>query len=377
LFKNYFDIQLKIFLYKLYKRKAQRAQLQERINIRLDYEKAYIQAKQEDMDRELNEIKFKNEIANRRNEDLLNEIHKNVFRIFQSSKNINNSAESLYKEKKRYEEYSNYQLNSIKKEFFSRIQIKQHEILNIKTAFENQVDKNEEMFKLENLYNERMKKMLKDFSNNMNNLNDRNLKIAQDREEIIKNYISLENKTYEAINKIMDENKKFSDNKDLGIYANDFEKLVEKCINNINENLNKATSNANNNPKNITILIDNKPNQQDINKIDNLNRINLNNEKNIYNAFDNANENISIPEYNNNLDKKQNNESNLIIIENNKYQDNKGFNNINDVHNINLNGPNILDNSKLYILKCFLIFILLLFIKILFIYFDRCEKFFE
>ncbi len=377
MFKNYFDIQLKIFLYKLYKRKAQRAQLQERINIRLDYEKAYIQAKQEDMDRELNEIKFKNEIANRRNEDLLNEIHKNVFRIFQSSKNINNSAESLYKEKKRYEEYSNYQLNSIKKEFFSRIQIKQHEILNIKTAFENQVDKNEEMFKLENLYNERMKKMLKDFSNNMNNLNDRNLKIAQDREEIIKNYISLENKTYEAINKIMDENKKFSDNKDLGIYANDFEKLVEKCINNINENLNKATSNANNNPKNITILIDNKPNQQDINKIDNLNRINLNNEKNIYNAFDNANENISIPEYNNNLDKKQNNESNLIIIENNKYQDNKGFNNINDVHNINLNGPNILDNSKLYILKCFLIFILLLFIKILFIYFDRCEKFFE
>ncbi len=285
--------------------------------MRLDYEKTYIHAKKEDMDRELSDIKFKNEIANKRNEDLLNDIQKNVFRIYQSSKNSNHSAEVIYKERKRYEDYTNYQFNSIKKEFFSRIQMKQHEILNLKNAFEIQVDKNEEMYKLENLYNERMKTMLGNFSKNMNNLNEKNMKIAQDREEIIKNYINLENKTYEAINKIMDDNKKLTEKHVSGIQANDFEKLVEKCITNINENLNKATSNANQ-PKNITILIENnsnsnKPhliNQAHIStegKNDNLNKniftteikndINqmINNMKNYSeNAFDNANDQILI-----------------------------------------------------------------------------------
>lgn len=270
------------------------------------------------MDRELNEIKFKNEIANKRNEDLLNDIQKKVFTIYQSSKNSNHSAELLYKERKRYEDYANYQLNAIKKEFFSRIQMKQHEILNLKTAFESQVDKNEEMFKLENLYNERMKKMLDNFSKNMSNLNEKNMKIAQEREEIIKNYISLENKTYEAINKIMDENKKFTDNKNLGIQANDFEKLVEKCINNINENLNKASANANQ-PKNITILIENNSNNKpdvnnqvqatttEANNVDNLNKniftteikndinqIMSNMQSSNKNAFDSANDQIII-----------------------------------------------------------------------------------
>ena len=62
--------------------------------------------------------------------------------------------------------------------------MKQYEILNLKNTFETQIDKNEEMFKLENLYNERMKKMMNDFSNNMAHLNERNMKIANDREEI-------------------------------------------------------------------------------------------------------------------------------------------------------------------------------------------------
>lgn len=282
------------------------------------------------MDRELKEIRFKNEIANKRNEDLLNDIQKNVFRIYQTSKNSNNSAELLYKERKRYEDYTNYQLNSIKKEFFSRIQMKQHEILNLKTAFETQVDKNEEMFKLENLYNERMKKMLENFSKNMNNLNDRNMKIAQEREEIIKNYINLENKTYEAINKIMDENKKITENKNLGIQAIDFEKLVEKCINNINENLNKAATNANQ-PRNITILVENNKaevNNQaqvasesnnnnlhkniftaeiknDINQIEKMNRESDDVRNSNINPFDNANDRIIIRD----ADKKDQNEN--------------------------------------------------------------------
>lgn len=254
--------------------------------------------------------------------------------MYQSSKNSNHSAELVYKERKRYEDYNNYQLNSIKKEFFSRIQIKQHEILNVKSAFEREVDKNEEMFKLENLYNERMKKMLENFSKNMNNLNDRNLKIAEEREEIIKNYIGLENKTYEAINKIMDENKKVIENKNIGIHAKDFENFVEKCINNINENLNKAAIN-NNQPKNITILVDNNSNNKpdpinqiqitsnpniesinkniftteiknDINKI-----IDLNKEINDHNPFDNANEQIIIRNPN---EKNRNDISNYNFI---------------------------------------------------------------
>jgi len=303
------------------------------------------------MDKELNDIRFKNEIANRRNEELLNDIQKNVFRIFQTTKNTNNSADILYKERKRYEEYSNYQLNSIKKEFFSRIQMKQHEILNVKTAFENQVDKNEEMFKLENLYNERMKKMLKDFSDNMSNLNERNLKIAQDREEIIKNYINLENKTYEAINKIMDENKKYADNKNLGIYANDFEKLVEKCINNINENLNKAATNANNNAKNITILIDNKANEENNNNNinNNQNQIHLNNEKNIYNAFDNINKNIFTTEIKNDINQIYNVNSNIDLNEKNLNHNQNAFNNA-QIQNSNRpgNSPNKMEYSKIY-----------------------------
>jgi len=225
------------------------------------------------MNKELNDIKFKNEIALRRNDELLNDIQKNVYRIYQSSKNSNHSKELLYKERKKYKDYSQYQLNSIKKEFFSRIQMKQHEILNLKTVFETQIDKNEEMFKLENLYNERMKNMLNDFSDNMNYLNERNIKIANEREEIVKNYINLENKTYEAINKIMEENKKVAEDKNLGIQANDFEKLVEKCINKINENLNKASSNINN-PKNITILIENNTNNKK--ELNNQNQILMN-----------------------------------------------------------------------------------------------------
>jgi len=195
--------------------------------------------------------------------------------------------------------------------------MRQHEILNLKTTFESQVDKNEEMFKLENLYNERMKKMLENFSKNMNNLNERNMKIADEREDIIKNYINLENKTYEAINKIMDENKKVIENKNLDFHANDFEKLVEKCIYKINENLNKAESIANH-PKNITILIDNNSNKKNevINQvqitseanIENLNNnifttetkndvikiINFNKENLNQNAFDNARDQIII-----------------------------------------------------------------------------------
>lgn len=246
----------------------------------------------------MNNIKFKNEIANKRNEHLLNDIQKNVFRIYQASKNSNHSRDLIYKERKRYEEYTGYQLGSIKKEFFSRIQMKQHEIFNIKNAFENQVDKNEEIFKLENLYNQRMENMLKDFSDNMSKLNDRNVKIAHEREEIIKNYINLENKTYEAIHKIMDENKKISENKSLGIQAHDFEKLVEKCINNINENKQGARDSSINSNKNFTIVINNKNLKPEAvldvnNNAENINNI-LPNEKNIevFNGKNLGNQNV-------------------------------------------------------------------------------------
>jgi len=211
------------------------------------------------MDRELEDIKYKNDIANKRNNQLINDINKNTFRLFSGYKSTSNTTELLNKEKNRYEDYTKYQLTSIKKEFFSRIQMKQYEILNMKNTFETQIDKNEEMFKLENLYNERMKKMMKVFSQNMSNLNERNIKIANDREEIIKNYIDLENKTYDAINKIMEENVKISENKTNKIKKEDFEKLVDKCINHVSSKIQKESEqNLNFEEKDIINIIDQK-----------------------------------------------------------------------------------------------------------------------
>lgn len=237
------------------KRRAKRTEIEQRINIRQDYEKTYVKNKKRDMDRELEEIKYKNEIANKRNDQLINDINKNTLRLFSGNRNSSNTSEILKKEKTRYEDYTQYQLHSIKKEFFSRIQMKQYEILNLKNTFETQIDKNEEMFRLETLYNERMKKMMKDFSSNMSNLNERNMKIANDREEIIKNYIDLENKTYEAINKIMEENLKTTENKNNSINAQDFEKLVDKCVTHINSKIQREAE-PNLEEKDIVDMID-------------------------------------------------------------------------------------------------------------------------
>jgi hypothetical protein len=207
--------------------------------IRQEYEKSFIQNKKRDMDRELDDIKFKNEIANKRNENLINEINKNTFRLFSENKNPSNTVEFLRKEKNKNDDFSYNHLNTntIKKDYFSRLQMKQYEILNLKNTFENQIEKNEEVFKLESLYNERMKKMMNDFSQNMSSLNERNMKIANEREEIIKNYIDLENKTYEAINKIMEENVKMTENKRKSINKEEIEKLVDKCIYHINSKI--------------------------------------------------------------------------------------------------------------------------------------------
>jgi hypothetical protein len=107
-----------------------------------------------------------------------------------------------------------------------------------------------------------MKKMMKDFSQSMSNLNERNLKIANNREEIIKNYIDLENKTYDAINKIMEENIKITENKRKSINKEEIEKLVDKCLYHINSNIQRE-DNSNLDEDEIMNIIEKRLNEEE------------------------------------------------------------------------------------------------------------------
>lgn len=75
--------------------------LQSKLNFRLGYEKQFQENKLSELEQEMEALKYKNQIANKRNEDLLNSIQKDIYKCYRVSTVSSHSKSLLENEKKK------------------------------------------------------------------------------------------------------------------------------------------------------------------------------------------------------------------------------------------------------------------------------------
>ena len=106
--------------------KSQGGVLDQKIKLRKEFENKYHSIKLNEVEKEIEQIKFKNQIANKRNEDLLSSLQKDMYKCYQVSKIASHSKELLDKDKKKYADYMSYQLSNMRNEFQLKLLAKQN-----------------------------------------------------------------------------------------------------------------------------------------------------------------------------------------------------------------------------------------------------------
>jgi hypothetical protein len=210
-----------------------------KIKLRKEYESKYHQLKLSQIEKEIEDIKYKNQIANKRNEDLLNSIQKDIYNCYQVNKISSHSKLLKDKETKKYSDYLQYQLSHIRNEFQLKLLAKQNELHGIKSVLENQCNHNEKVLKMESDYSVKMAKMNEELSEKIKMLHEKNKKIEDDRQNILMNYKVMEEKTKETFNKIFEvqkesnkqQNEKLQENKSFGIDEAQIEEILRKIKN--------------------------------------------------------------------------------------------------------------------------------------------------
>lgn len=211
-----------------------------KIKLRKEYESKYQQLKLSQVEKEIEDIKYKNQIANKRNEDLLNSIQKDIYNCYQVNKISSHSKLLKDKETKKYSDYLQYQLAHIRNEFHMKILAKQNELHGIKSVLENQCIHNEKVLKMENDYSLKIAKMNDELREKIKMLHDKNKKIEDDRQSILLNYKVMEEKSKETFKKIFEapqeefdvkNNEKLPDNKSFEIEEGLVEEILRKIKN--------------------------------------------------------------------------------------------------------------------------------------------------
>lgn len=235
--------------------KARGEALEEKLKFRREFEIRYMQSKLEELDQDYECTKLKNQVASKRNEELLNSIQKDIYKCYEVSKVTSHSKGLLDKEKKRYADYLSYQLGGIKNEFQLKLLAKQNELNGIKTILENQYNHNADVYKMENEYSIKMAKMNQELAEKIKILHLKNKKIEAERQNLLKNYENIEEKTREALGRIFDDNKYGGgdENQNEGtknkLDENKIEEMVKKLLDkssNPQENKTKSPDKPNN-----------------------------------------------------------------------------------------------------------------------------------
>ena len=126
------------------------------IKIRKEVEKVYAKGKLKQIKNELNQLKFEKEFANKRNEELLEKIVKDNYKLYELALKSNKSEENLKNIKNKYIKYLEYQYPIIKNEINSYLLNKQNELISLKAYQENQLLINKQKLELENNYYDRI-----------------------------------------------------------------------------------------------------------------------------------------------------------------------------------------------------------------------------
>ena len=258
--------------------KIQGEALDNKIKIRREYETQYHHLKLSQTEKELDEIKFKNQIANKRNDELLNSLQKDIYNCYQFSKITSYSKNLKEKETKKYSEYLSYQMSNIRNEFKFKLLAKQNEFQGIKTVLENQFSHNEKVLKMEDEYSIKMARMNEELANKIRNLHEKNKEVDEDRKNLMQNFEIMEEKSRENFVKIFEEEKKIDDarhKQDVGRINQSHEAHIQEII------------------KKLKIKFDeeNKPNNETLdNKQDLINNVKSNkNNYTLNNSISNAN----------------------------------------------------------------------------------------
>lgn len=173
--------------------------LTSQIKFRKDIDMQYSKLKLKEVNNDINELQFQSKFANKRNDALLASIQNDQFKGFSIASNSNDSRMKLLEFKSKYEDYYKYQVVQIKKEFNYQLIAKQNELLAAKVVYENQVKQNENIMKMENDYYERINQMNMKIIEKVKELQEKNEKIAKEREKKALMYQEMQRKLNEKI----------------------------------------------------------------------------------------------------------------------------------------------------------------------------------
>jgi hypothetical protein len=187
--------------------RLKREALDQKIKLRKDYERKYHEIKIEELEKEMNELKFKNQLANKRNQEILNSINTNLYNIYETHKISAHSKVLKENELKKYSDYLNYQIGNIKNEFNQKLMIRKNELKGITAILEKQNSHNEQVLKIENDYTLKIAKMNEELTDKIKVLYEKNKQLENERKATIENYKKMEEVTRESFYKILSKNR--------------------------------------------------------------------------------------------------------------------------------------------------------------------------
>ncbi len=122
------------------------------LKIRKDVEKVFTQAKLKQIIKELDQLNFEKNFSVKRNDEILEKIQKDNFRLYNSANESEKSRKNLQSLKDKYKSYLDSKKPQIKNELNYQLLSKQNELLSLKAIQENEIYLNEQKLKLENDY---------------------------------------------------------------------------------------------------------------------------------------------------------------------------------------------------------------------------------
>ena len=122
------------------------------LKIRKDVEKIFVEAKLKQIIKELEQLNFEKNFSDKRNDEILEKIQKDNYRLYNSANESENSRIKLQNLKDKYKSYLDSNKPQIKNELNYQLLSKQNQLLSLKAIQENELFLNQEKLKLENDY---------------------------------------------------------------------------------------------------------------------------------------------------------------------------------------------------------------------------------
>ena len=142
------------------------------IKLRKDIEYEYNKLKINQLKSSINELEFQEKIFENRNQDILSNIQSNSLKGFDLSSRTNQSLGDLYDERKKYQNYLNGLLDTIRDDFIYQLNLKCGNDLEPIENNQNKLRQNNNMFKFNNEYYSKLKSSIEKKENDFNKINE-------------------------------------------------------------------------------------------------------------------------------------------------------------------------------------------------------------